>query len=231
MPGNSSSWNGWWRRASSAIQSHSRGSTETRASESAHGSRNGWRIAYVFARTGQQRELGRRRGVEREVDLQLGVGGVVAAAEVQRLDGVAHRLGVEEVHEQAHSVPAHGITPGSGVPRQARQRRVLRGEPCSRSQALASTSMLLAPVHELGDKPAVSVGDDALTYRELREAAGALAARFEGVERVAVWAESTLETSSRRSRCSRAASPLVPVNPKLGRSRARARADGQRART
>ena len=34
---------------------------------------------------------------------------------------------------------------------------------------------LLAPVHELGGEPAVSVGGEGLTYGELREAAGALA--------------------------------------------------------
>jgi malonyl-CoA/methylmalonyl-CoA synthetase len=47
---------------------------------------------------------------------------------------------------------------------------------------------LLGPVHELGDRPAVRVGDRALTYGELREAAAAVAQRLQGAERAAVWA-------------------------------------------
>ena len=78
--------------------------------------------------------------------------------------------------------------------------------------------MLLGPLHELGDKPAVSVGDDALSYGELREAAGALAAQFDGAERVAVWAESTLETIVASVAVIESGAALVPVNPKLGRS-------------
>ncbi len=78
--------------------------------------------------------------------------------------------------------------------------------------------MLLPPLHELDDKPAVSVGDDALSYAELRGAAGALAARFEGAERVAVWAESTLETIVASVAVIESGAALVPVNPKLGRS-------------
>ena len=52
---------------------------------------------------------------------------------------------------------------------------------------------LLTGVHELGGEPAVSVGDRGLAYGELREVAAALAAELQGAERVAVWAEWTLD--------------------------------------
>ena len=78
--------------------------------------------------------------------------------------------------------------------------------------------MLLAPVHELDAQPAVSVGDASLTYRELRESAAAFAAEIQGAERVAVWAESSLETIVASVAALEAGVALVPVNPKLGRS-------------
>jgi malonyl-CoA/methylmalonyl-CoA synthetase len=76
---------------------------------------------------------------------------------------------------------------------------------------------LLAPVHELGGEAAVSVGGDALSYGELREAAAALARELEGAERVAVWAEPTLETIVAAVAALESGIALVPVNPKLGR--------------
>jgi malonyl-CoA/methylmalonyl-CoA synthetase len=76
---------------------------------------------------------------------------------------------------------------------------------------------LLRGVHELDGEPAVSVGDRGLTYGELRGAAAALAAQFDGAERVAVWAESTLETCVAAVAALVTGVPLVPVNPKLGR--------------
>src|SRR5438046_4555985 len=75
---------------------------------------------------------------------------------------------------------------------------------------------LLGPVHELGDRPAVSVAGRGLTYRELRGAAAALAADLEGAGRVAVWAESTLETCVAAVAVLESGCALVPVNPKLG---------------
>ena len=72
-------------------------------------------------------------------------------------------------------------------------------------------------VHELDGEPAVSVGDRGLTYGELREAAAAVAKHFDGAERVAVWAESTLETCVAAVAALATGTPLVPVNPKLGR--------------
>ena len=77
---------------------------------------------------------------------------------------------------------------------------------------------MLDSVRELGGEPAVSVGDRGLSYGELREAAAAVAKRFEGAERVAVWAESTLETCVAAVAALATGTPLVPVNPKLGRS-------------
>jgi malonyl-CoA/methylmalonyl-CoA synthetase len=76
---------------------------------------------------------------------------------------------------------------------------------------------LLAGVHELDGEPAVSVGDRSLSYGELREAAAALAAQFGGAQRVAVWAESTLETCVAAVAAIATGVALVPVNPKLGR--------------
>jgi malonyl-CoA/methylmalonyl-CoA synthetase len=77
---------------------------------------------------------------------------------------------------------------------------------------------LLAPLHELDRQPAVSVGDRELAYRELREAAAALARRLQGAERAAVWADSSLETCVAVVAALSAGIPLVPINPKLGAS-------------
>ena len=77
---------------------------------------------------------------------------------------------------------------------------------------------LLPPVRELGDTPAVSVAGTGLTYAELRAAAAAVAEEVAGAQRVAVWAESTLETIVAAVGVLEAGLALVPVNPKLGRS-------------
>jgi len=77
---------------------------------------------------------------------------------------------------------------------------------------------LLPPVRELGDEPAVSVAGTGLSYAELRAAAAAVAAEISGAERVAVWAESTLETIVAAVAVLESGIALVPVNPKLGRS-------------
>lgn len=77
-------------------------------------------------------------------------------------------------------------------------------------------SALLDPVHSLGDQPAVRVGDRALTYAELRGAAGAVARDLGGAGRVAVWAEPTLETCVAITAACAAGIELVPLNPKLG---------------
>jgi malonyl-CoA/methylmalonyl-CoA synthetase len=75
---------------------------------------------------------------------------------------------------------------------------------------------LLAPVHEKGGEPAVSVGGDGLSYGELREAAAVVAREIAGAERVAVWAEPTLETVVAAVAVLESGIALVPVNPKLG---------------
>src|SRR4051812_37405406 len=77
---------------------------------------------------------------------------------------------------------------------------------------------LLPPVRALGDAPAVSVAGSGLTYAELRGAAAAAAAGLAGAERVAVWAEPTLETIVAAVAVLEAGAALVPVNPKLGRA-------------
>jgi malonyl-CoA/methylmalonyl-CoA synthetase len=78
--------------------------------------------------------------------------------------------------------------------------------------------MLLDPVRDLGDQPAVAVGERALSYAELRGAAAAVAARLDGVERVAVWATPSLETIVAVVGALAAGVELVPLNPKLGKS-------------
>jgi malonyl-CoA/methylmalonyl-CoA synthetase len=76
---------------------------------------------------------------------------------------------------------------------------------------------LLRGVHELDGEAAVAVGDRGLSYGELRESAAALAVQFDGAQRVAVWAESTLETCVAAVAAIATGAALVPVNPKLGR--------------
>ncbi|MFH8792759.1 acyl-CoA synthetase [Streptomyces sp. NPDC017941] len=68
------------------------------------------------------------------------------------------------------------------------------------------------------DAPALRFGDRALTYAELADAAGALAARLRaaGAVRVAVWATPTLETAVGVVAALLAGVPAVPLNPKSG---------------
>jgi malonyl-CoA/methylmalonyl-CoA synthetase len=79
-------------------------------------------------------------------------------------------------------------------------------------------ALLLPAVHELDAEPALRFGDRELSYRELRDAAAAVAESLGGVERAAVWAESTLETCVAVVGALSAGVPLVPLNPKLGSS-------------
>src|SRR3954464_4014675 len=78
--------------------------------------------------------------------------------------------------------------------------------------------VLLPPVHELDAEPALRFGDRELSYRELRDAAAAVAESLRGVRRAAVWAESTLETGVAVVGGLTAGVELVPLNPKLGTS-------------
>jgi malonyl-CoA/methylmalonyl-CoA synthetase len=76
--------------------------------------------------------------------------------------------------------------------------------------------ILLPPLVEQNDTPAIRLGDRTLTYAELRGAAAVVARGLQGAERAAVWAESSLETCVAVIGALAAGVPLVPVNPKLG---------------
>jgi malonyl-CoA/methylmalonyl-CoA synthetase len=84
-----------------------------------------------------------------------------------------------------------------------------------------SLGPLLPALHERDDEPAVRVGDAALTYEELRDAAGGVARRAAGAERVGVWADSSLETCVAIVGALAAGAVVVPVNPKLGEAELR----------
>ena len=80
---------------------------------------------------------------------------------------------------------------------------------------------LLPPLHERGSEPALSVAGRGLSYADLRGAAGAVARRVEGAERVGVWAESSLETCVAVVGALAAGAAVVPVNPRLGEAELR----------
>ena len=63
---------------------------------------------------------------------------------------------------------------------------------------------------------AIRIGDAALTYAELAGAAAAVARRLEGAERVAVWAEPTLELCVAVVGALAAGAGVVPINPGAG---------------
>jgi malonyl-CoA/methylmalonyl-CoA synthetase len=58
--------------------------------------------------------------------------------------------------------------------------------------------------------------DRTLNYQELAQAAGGLSRKLRGLERVAVWAEPSLEACVAVVAALGAGIPLVPINPKLG---------------
>ncbi len=76
--------------------------------------------------------------------------------------------------------------------------------------------MLLKGLEEPDGREAVRVGEDALTYSALADAAGAVAERVDGASRVAVWAVSSLETVVAVVGALAAGVPVVPINPKAG---------------
>src|SRR4051812_15632592 len=76
--------------------------------------------------------------------------------------------------------------------------------------------MLLKGFEEPDAREAVRVGDRALSYARLHAAAGAVAQRIAGSERVAVVAENTLETCVAVVGALAAGVPIVPINPKSG---------------
>jgi malonyl-CoA/methylmalonyl-CoA synthetase len=80
---------------------------------------------------------------------------------------------------------------------------------------------LLPPLHERDLEPALRVAGHALSYGDLRAAAGAVARRVRGAERVGVWAESSLEACVGVVGGLAAGAAVVPVNPKLGEAELR----------
>jgi malonyl-CoA/methylmalonyl-CoA synthetase len=75
---------------------------------------------------------------------------------------------------------------------------------------------LLPRLEEPDDGPAIRVGDAALTYAELSRAAAHVAEGLAGRDRVAVWAESSLETCVAVVGALAAGSAVVPLNPGYG---------------
>jgi malonyl-CoA/methylmalonyl-CoA synthetase len=76
--------------------------------------------------------------------------------------------------------------------------------------------VLLKGLEEDSGREAVRVGSDALTYAQLRSAAGAVASQVSGASRVAVWATNSLETVVAVVGALAAGVPIVPINPKAG---------------
>ncbi len=75
---------------------------------------------------------------------------------------------------------------------------------------------LLPAVRGGGDREAVKFGDRSLTYRDLRDAASAVAARLAEGERVALWTEPAVETCVGVVAALLAGAVAVPVNPRIG---------------
>ncbi|MEV6419375.1 acyl-CoA synthetase [Streptomyces sp. NPDC051662] len=77
-------------------------------------------------------------------------------------------------------------------------------------------SSLFPALAARSERPALRFGDRALSYAELADAAGSLAARIAGERRIAVWATPTLGTAVGVVGALLAGVPAVPVNPKSG---------------
>src|SRR6185295_12657897 len=75
---------------------------------------------------------------------------------------------------------------------------------------------LLPPLHDPTDKEAIRFGEHALTYAQLAGAAAAVAEAVAGRSRVAVFAESRIETCVAAVGALLAGVPFTPVNPKAG---------------
>jgi malonyl-CoA/methylmalonyl-CoA synthetase len=78
------------------------------------------------------------------------------------------------------------------------------------------TQSLFPALDDASDKVALRFGSRTLTYRELRGAAGAVAAQVSGARRVGVWAVPELETAVAVTGALLAGVPVVPINPKAG---------------
>jgi malonyl-CoA/methylmalonyl-CoA synthetase len=81
---------------------------------------------------------------------------------------------------------------------------------------MSRMSDLLPPLADPGDKEAIRFGKRALSYEALAGATAAVAAAIAGAERVAVFAESRLETCVAAVGALEAGVPFTPVNPKAG---------------
>ena len=75
---------------------------------------------------------------------------------------------------------------------------------------------LFPPLQSPGRDEAIRIGDEALTYAELAAAASVVAHRLAGAERVAVWAEPTLELCLAVVGALAARVSVVPINPAAG---------------
>src|ERR687883_291833 len=77
-------------------------------------------------------------------------------------------------------------------------------------------TVLFQALDDPSDKPAIRFPERTLTYRELRDAATAVAARVAGAERVAVWALPVPETCVGVVGALMAGVPVVPITPSAG---------------
>jgi malonyl-CoA/methylmalonyl-CoA synthetase len=78
------------------------------------------------------------------------------------------------------------------------------------------TEPLFPPLAEPDDREAIRMPDGAITYADLAAGAAAVADRLDGVSRVAVWAEPTLELCLAVVGALAAGVAVVPINPALG---------------
>jgi malonyl-CoA/methylmalonyl-CoA synthetase len=76
--------------------------------------------------------------------------------------------------------------------------------------------VLFGALSDPSGKPALRFGERTLSYRELRDAAAAVAEQVEGARRVAVWAVPEPEVAVAVIGALLAGVPVVPVNPKAG---------------
>jgi len=83
---------------------------------------------------------------------------------------------------------------------------------------MSCDEIAITRLRELDDAPALTADGRTLTYGEVGGAAGALAARLDGVSRAAVWAEPSLAACVAALAIVESGIELVPLNPKLGSS-------------
>jgi malonyl-CoA/methylmalonyl-CoA synthetase len=76
--------------------------------------------------------------------------------------------------------------------------------------------VLFPALSEPSDRVALRFGDRSVSYRQLRDAAAAVADRVEGSRRVAVWAVAEPEVVVAVIGALAAGVPVVPINPKAG---------------